>query len=229
MLKEVIVARRLDFDYSIYRHFTNSLMNDSVLDRPIVLKLNKFWMRTGWATPRQAFISMAGGLDGGSPPAKGLSLTVDDNGELVEGIALDWDDWIRLPIRKCDFAISTGRGRVRVPSVIVSPLYEGMPVKRQRLTGKALRERDGGICQVSKRPLLPGEGNMGHIVARAKGGKRTWENIIYMDARLNTLQGTKTPEEMGWQIDQPRAPGAVPACVIPAEPASLDHVPFLSR
>jgi len=203
-------------------------MNDSVLDKPIVLKLNRFWMRIGWVTPREAFISMVGGINGGSPPAKGLSLTVDENGELVEGVAMDWDDWLKLPIRECDFAISTGRGRVRVPSVIVSPLYEGMPLKARKFSGKALRERDGGICQVSGRPLKEGEGNVGHIIAKAKGGSRTWENTVYMDRKLNSLQGTKTPDEMGWTIKPPKAPPPLPACVLPSEPKSPEHAPFIS-
>jgi hypothetical protein len=203
-------------------------MNDSVLDKPIVLKLNRFWMRIGWVTPREAFISMVGGINGGSPPAKGLSLTVDENGNLIEGISMDWDDWLKLPIRECDFAISTGRGRVRVPSVIVSPLYEGMPLKARKFSGKALRERDGGVCQVSGRILKEGEGNVGHIIARAKGGERSWENTVYMDRKLNSLQGTKTPDEMGWTIKSPKAPPPIPACAVPSEPKSPDHAPFIS-
>lgn len=171
---------------------------------------------------------MCGGMYGGTAPAKGLSITTDENGELVEGIGLDWQDWIKLPIRDCDFAISTGRGLVRVPSVIVSPEYDGMPARGRKFSGKALRERDGGICQVSGRLLAPGEGNVGHIKARAKGGARTWENTVYMDKRLNTLQGTRTPEEMGWTLlSEPKRPAPLPACAIPAEPKLPDHQPFV--
>jgi hypothetical protein len=201
---------------------------DSILDKPIVLKLNRLWQRIGWATPREAFIAMCGGAYGGTPPAKGLSITTDENGELVDGISLEWADWINLPIRDSDFAISTGRGLVRVPSVIVSPEYEGMPVKGRKFSGKALRDRDGGICQVSGRYLRPGEGNVGHIKAKAKGGARTWENTVYMDKKLNSLQGTRTPEEMGWKLlSEPKRPAPVPACVIPVEAKSTDHTPFI--
>lgn len=200
---------------------------DSVLDKPIVLKLNRLWQRIGWATPREAFVAMCGGAYGGTPPAKGLSITTDENGELIEGVALDWSDWVNLPIRDCDFAISTGRGLVRVPSVIVSPEYDGMPLKGRKFSGKALRERDGGICQVSGRALAPGEGNVGHIKARAKGGARTWENTVYMDKKLNSLQGTRTPEEMGWRLlKEPTRPAPIPACAIPSKPLLPDHAPF---
>lgn len=202
-------------------------MEESVLDKPIVLVLNRLWQRTGWTTPRQAFVSLCGGIDGGTPPFKALSITTDENGELIEGIALDWADWIKLPIRECDFSISTGRSRIRVPSVIVAPQFSGMPVKSRKFSGKALRERDGGVCQVSGRVLKEGEGNVGHIKARAKGGARTWENTVYMDKKLNSLQGTRTPEEMGWTLlSQPKRPSAIPACAIPAQPKLPDHAIF---
>jgi len=190
---------------------------DSVLDKPIVLKLNRLWQRIGWSTPRQAFTAMVGGEYGGTPPFQALSITADENGELIEGIALNWDDWIKLPIRPCDFAISTGRGEIRVPSV-----------RRRVLTGKAIRERDGHRCQVSGRILKEGDGNMGHIVARAKGGARSWENLVYMDKRLNTLQGTHTPEEMGWTLlGKPIEPPAVPASYLITEPKHDSHTPFI--
>ncbi len=198
-----------------------------ILDKPIVLKLNRLWQRIGWCSPRQAFTAMCGGAYGGTQPAKGLSITTDENGELVEGTPLDWDAWCKLPIRDCDFAISTGRGLVRVPSVIVSPEFDGMPRIGRKFSGKALRERDGGRCMVSGRQLAEGEGNIGHIKARAKGGSRTWENVVYMDKKLNSLQGTKTPEEMGWTLlTTPKAPKPIPACSIPAIPKSPDHGPF---
>ncbi len=202
-------------------------MSESILDKPIVLKLNRLWQRIGWATPREAFTAMCGGMDGGSAPAKGLSITTDENGELVEGVALDWAEWVKLPIRGVDFSISTGRGLVRIPSVIVSPEFDKMPLKARKFSPKAIRERDGNRCAASGRILAEGEGNMAHIKARAKGGSRTWENIVYMDKKLNSLQGTRTPEEMGWNIPTPKAPKAIPACAIPSEPKRPEQTPFV--
>lgn len=170
---------------------------------------------------------MCGGKFGGTKPAEGMSIVYDENGELTEHFPVKWDAWVQLPIRECDFAISTGRGFVRVPSVIVSPEFDGMPLRGRKLTGKALRERDGGICQVSGRALKEGEGNMGHLKARAKGGARTWENLVYMDKKLNSLQGTRTIEEMGWKLaKEPKRPAPIPACAIPITPKTPDHVPF---
>lgn len=200
---------------------------DSILDKLIVLRLNRLWQRIGWCTPRQAFIALCGGVDGGTPPAQALSITTDENGELIEGIAMDWEEWQKLPIRDSDFSISTGRALIRVPSVIVCPLYDKMPIRAVPLTSRAIRDRDHGICQVSGRKLAEGEGNLGHIVARAKGGKRTWENLVYMDRKLNSLQGTKLPSEMGWDLlKQPTAPRDVPASFLVKGAKSPDHGPF---
>lgn len=197
------------------------------MDKPIVLKLNRLWQRLGFCTPREVFTAMCGGAFGGTPPASGLSITTDENGELVDGVPLKWDDWVKLPIRDCDFSISTAKGMVRVPSVIVCPEYDGMPKTKRPFSSAGIRARDGNKCQVSGRTLAEGEGNLGHIVARAKGGHRSWENIVYMDKRLNTLQGTKLPEEMGWKLlKEPKAPLPVPKCAIEAEPKHEDQSPF---
>lgn len=203
---------------------------ESVLDKPIVLKLNSVWQRIGWCSPRQAFTAMCGGIYGGTAPAKGLSISTDENGELIEGIALDWDEWVKLPIREMDFSVSTGRGLVRVPSVIVSPEFSGMPRKAVPFNSKTVRNRYEGKCAVTGRKLVEGEGNLGHIVARAKGGRRSWDNIVYMDAKLNSLQGTKTPEEMGWHNVKPLpAPAPVPAAFRITTPQHPDHVSFIKR
>jgi hypothetical protein len=203
------------------------IIMSTVLDKPIVLKLNRLWQRIGWCTPREAFVAMCGGIYGGTKPARGLSITTDENGELIEGVEMDWADWVKLPIRDCDFSISTGRGEIRVPSVIVCPEFEGMPVKARRFSAEGIRARDGNRCQVSGRLLKDGEGNLGHIVARAKGGSRSWENIVYMDKRLNTLQGTKLPEEMGWKLmKEPAAPKPLPANFIFNEVKQDEQKPF---
>lgn len=199
-----------------------------ILDKPITLKLNSLWQRIGWATPRQAFTALCGGAYGGTPPALALAITTDENGELVDAVPMNWEEWIKLPVRPQDFGISYGKGQVRVPSVIISPVYSGMPIKRRQLNLKAIRERDGNKCQISGKTLAEGEGNLGHIVARSKGGARSWENLVYMDKRINTIQGTATPEELGWKLlSEPRAPLPAPASFAIRESKMEDHKPFI--
>ncbi len=93
-------------------------MDQSLLDKPIVLSLNKMWQALGWITPRQAVVAMTGG-SGDTPPALGLCLTIDENGELVESFPMKWDEWVKLPVRDQDLSLMTSRGPIRVPTVVV--------------------------------------------------------------------------------------------------------------
>ncbi len=200
----------------------------SILDKPeFVLKLNRNWQAIGWLTPRKALIAMCGGMDGGSPPMLALDIIVDEDGELVSAIPSKWEEWIKLPVRETDSVLTTKTGSFRCPRVIIAPVYAGMPTKRPSFNSDAIWRRDGGICQVSKRKLARSEGNMGHIKARALGGTRTFDNIVLMDSKLNTLQGTKTPEEAFGITLEPKSPLPVPAAYLIDEARFLEQKPFI--
>lgn len=186
-------------------------------------------MAYAWSTPREAIKAMCGGIDGGTPPFLAMDITVDENGKLISAIATKWDDWLNLPVRENDAFLTNKNGNFRCPRVVVAPVYEEIPVKAATFSSDAVWRRDGGICQVSKRKLARGEGNMGHIKARHHGGTRTFDNIVLMDKKLNTLQGTRTPEQMGWGKLAPKTPNAVPASFLITEPRFIEQAPFLTR
>jgi hypothetical protein len=171
---------------------------------------------------------MMGSHEDGSPPYKGMSIDIDEDGNLVESVPVKWDEWIKLPVRENDLTIGVKDGSIRCPTVVITHSYASMPRKTPAFTSEAVRRRDRGVCQVSGRKLQDGEGNLGHIVARAKGGKRSWRNIVYMDRHLNTLQGTRTPEEMGWKLlNEPKEPGPVPVAALVSEARHFTHKPFV--
>lgn len=122
-----------------------------------------------------------------------------------------WDEWVKLPIRPFDDALHTTKLVVRVPTVIVCVHYAKMPKKKRHVSKKGIRERDGSRCQVTGRVLSKHEGNVDHLVPRSRGGKDTWENMVWMDKDLNSKKGDKTLDEMGWQlIKKPSAPREIP-------------------
>lgn len=198
-----------------------------ILDKPLVLKLNRSWLRIGWCTVREAVTALAGSIPGGTPPLMAMSIELDENGELVESVPVTWDEWIKLPVRENDLAIGVKDGSVRCPTVIIAGNYDKIRFRKQNFTPDAIRRRDRNICQVSKRVLGPGEGNLGHIVARAKGGARSWDNIVWMDRKLNTLQGTNLPEEMGWGRLEPKEPLPLPEAAVINEVRHPHHKPFV--
>lgn len=181
-----------------------------------VLVLNRNWSPIGETTMKSALIDLWG------QPASKLPMHVElewdadeEEWKLGSGTRpVPLDEWLGLPIREDhheDRALHTHKLTFRGPTVVICSVYDEMPHRTMRWSTGNVRVRDGGICQISKRKLSHGEGNVGHDRPRSKGGRDDWANTIYMDKQLNTLQGTRTFAEMGWKpIRQPKAPPALP-------------------
>src|SRR6478736_10005608 len=126
---------------------------ESVLEKLIVIKLNRLWQRIGYTTPKKALIALCGGIYGGTKPALAMDIETDENGELVFANPTKWEDWIKLPVRECDLAILSHKGAIRCPMVIVSPEFDQMPLKSPKLTSRAILERDGYVDQYTGEKL----------------------------------------------------------------------------
>ena len=189
----------------------------SIINQP-VLCLNRCWQVLDTKTVKEAFISMLGGDGGKNPPAMGLDLVfsagedgnIDWNHPDVAN-PVSWDDWINLPIRDYDLVVRTGNREIRAPRVIIQPNYGKMPVVTPRPTKEAIRRRDGGICQYTGKPLSNREGNIDHVIPRDKGGKNTFENMVYCHKDVNSMKGNKFNHEAGLTlIRKPVAPKSIP-------------------
>jgi 5-methylcytosine-specific restriction endonuclease McrA len=201
-----------------------------ILDKAIVLKLNANWAPLGWTTPRKAFVDMCGGKYGGTPPALSLSVSVDENGKLTEAIPLKWEDWVKLEVRPQDLAVQTKSGAIRCPTVIVAPNYDQMPHVQQKLTKRAILERDGFVCAYSGEKLPISKLNIDHINPKSKGGKDTWENLVACRKDINTRKGNKSNKEAGLVLlKKPRAPKPVPKSFTVREVKRPEHGPFIQR
>lgn len=187
-----------------FLHLTMS----EVLNKQICLALNRAWMCLDFRSVRKATEDITSiNPTTGQPPFLFLDLTYDLNPDgshntevLLNARPVSVDEWLALPVRGCDLAINCGTRQLRAPTLIVATNYADVPVKTPKFSSEAIRERDGNICQATKRKLAPGEGDLGHDIAKAHGGKRSWQNIAWIDKRLNREQGTRTFREMGWDI-----------------------------
>lgn len=189
----------------------------NVITQP-VLCLNNLWQALNTKTVKEALISMLGGVDGNNPPALAIDMNfpVDENGsvdwdnpEYVQPV--DWETWKNLPIRDYDLAIHTSNMTIRAPRVIIQPNYSKMPVVTPRPTKESIRKRDGGVCQYTGRQISWKDGNIDHVIPRTKGGKNTFENMVWCHKEINSKKGDKTPEQAGLKlIRKPKAPRAVP-------------------
>src|SRR5262245_41957454 len=178
-------------------------MND-ILNKTIVLVLNRNCQAINIRTPQAVFVQMATNV------ATGLEIDGENSIRPVT-----WAEWITLPIRETDNAVLTVRGAIRVPTVIVAVNFAKVPKKRPKLCAKSIRERDGNRCQYTGKMLHPDEGSLDHVVPRSRGGRDAWENLVWSDKAVNAKKGDRLPHEAGLKLLAiPRAPKELPVTAL---------------
>ncbi len=177
-----------------------------ILNKTIVLVLNRLHQAYEMRSVRKAIEDiMSASPKTGQPPFMFVDVIYaqreDGTYELDNPIsynAVSIDEWMKLPVRECDFAINCGRCELRAPTVIIATNFDRVKEIAPKFSGDALRAREGGRCAVTGRELAPGEGDVAHDVARARGGRRNWTNTAHVDKSLNRMMGTRSFDEMGW-------------------------------
>lgn len=171
-----------------------------LLNKTTVLVLNRNWQAIHVKTPAEAFCMLS----------TGAATALDVQGDEAI-IPVKWEEWLKLPVRDCDNAVQTPRGPVRMPTVIIAVNYARVPLRRLGFGRRGIWERDGGVCQYTGRKLSPDEGNIDHVIPRARGGKSTWDNCVLAHKEVNSRKGSRLPHEAGLALRrQPVAPRAVP-------------------
>jgi 5-methylcytosine-specific restriction endonuclease McrA len=209
-------------------------MNTDVLDKPIVLSLNRAWQVIGHRTVKQALIALNGGA-AGLPPALGVDIAYlklkDGSWNFDRPLYLNpvaWDEWVKLPVRDFDFSISTPKLHLRVPTVIVSTQFDRMPVRIPRVTRAAILERDQGVCQYTGEFVGKQGGNLDHVVPRDRGGRDSFENLVWAKKEVNSLKANRLPHEAGLRLRRkPKAPSPLPASATIREAKHPDWRHFL--
>ena len=174
-------------------------MND-ILNRPIVLVLNRNWQAINVRTPQQAFVQMA----------TDVVTALDIDGEAMT--PMRWAQWIKLPVRETDHSVRTPSGLIRIPQVIVLSRFAKVPKRRPTFNARAIWARDGGRCQYTGKELRPHEGNIDHVLPRSRGGKSTWENCVLASREVNSRKADRLPEEVGLRLlRRPAVPKELPS------------------
>ena len=175
-----------------------------ILNKSIVLVLNRNWQAINIRTPAVAFCQMATNV--------ATALEIDGENHIRP---VKWDEWITLPIRDSDHAVHTVRGAIRVPTVIVAVNFAKVPKKRPKLCAKTIRERDRNRCQYTGKLLRPDEGSLDHVLPRARGGKDEWGNLVWADKAVNARKGNRLPHEAGLKLLRvPCAPKELPVTAL---------------
>ena len=175
----------------------------NALNQPTVLVLNRNWQAINVRTPADAICQMA----------TGVATALEIEGESIRPVK--WDEWLTLSIREQDNAVRTVRGAVRIPTVIVLANFARVPKKRPKLGAKGIRERDGNRCQYTGVLLKPEEGSLDHVLPRSRGGRDTWENLVWASKAVNARKGNRLPHEAGLNlISVPAAPKELPVSAL---------------
>jgi len=186
---------------------------NNILNKTIVLVLNRNWQAINIRTPQDAFCQMAAGVATG--------LDIDREGTIRP---VSWEEWIALPVRESDNAVRTSRRVIRVPTVMVAVNFARVPKRRPRLSARNIRERDGNRCQYTGRLLQPSEGSLDHVVPRSRGGTDTWENLVWSAKDVNQRKGDRLPHEAGLRLLRvPRAPREMPVTAFLRNTHGLDE------
>ncbi len=208
----------------------------NILDKLIVLSLNRAWQAIGHRSVKQALVALNGGSDGVAP-AVGLDIgyakNADGSWNFDEPVYLNpvaWEEWIRLPIRDFDFTVHTARLAIRVPTVIVSTQYDRMPVCAPRLSRDAVFSRDGGVCQYTGEFVGRSGGNLDHVIPRDRGGRDSFDNLVWAKKEINSLKANRLPHEAGLRLlRRPKAPAPLPVSATIREAKHPDWRHFLAR
>jgi 5-methylcytosine-specific restriction endonuclease McrA len=173
---------------------------DNILNRSIVLVLNRNWQAINVRTPQQAFVQMA----------TDVATALDIDGDNM--VPLRWAQWIKLPVRENDYCVRTPGGPVRIPHVIVLSRFAKVPKRRPTLNARGIWARDGGCCQYTGRALRAHEGNIDHVLPRSRGGKTSWENCVLASREVNSRKADRLPEEVGLRLlKRPTVPRELPS------------------
>lgn len=209
-------------------------MNAEFLDQPVVLSLNRAWQVIGHRTVKQALVALAGG-DKAEPPALGIDIDyargADGGWNFSRPLGfrpVAWAEWQTLPVREFDLVVRTPNRAIRVPTVVVATRFDRAPVRAPRLTRAAIFVRDGGVCQYTGERVGWRGGNLDHVVPRSRGGRDSFENLVWSKLEVNSRKADRLPHEAGLRlIRRPRAPAPIPYVVTVREPRHPDWRHFL--
>lgn len=106
---------------------------------------------------------------------------------------------------------------VKLPSVVrlLYKIQAGHHHRQVKFSRVNIFARDKHSCQYCAKKCRTEELTFDHVVPIAKGGKKTWENIVTACVRCNHIKSGRTPEEAGMKlIKRPHRPKWSPSLTI---------------
>jgi len=71
------------------------------------------------------------------------------------------------------------------------------------------------VFEADESPIKQVVGSLDHVLPRSRGGKDTWENLVWSSKEVNTRKADRLPHEAGLKLlSVPRAPKELPATAL---------------
>lgn len=187
----------------------------NIAEKSIVLKLNSNWQPVGYGIVADAIVDLVAGE---SCKAIDIQYVMDENGQpdfdQQPGMfPLNWEQWLKLPIRPWDLVIHSSKLSVRVPTILIANNFHKMPMKvwKGKPSKEAVFHRDGGKCQYTGKPLEKKNATIDHVLPKSRGGGDDWTNLALTSKELNSRKGNSLNSEIGLKLlRQPMMPKPVP-------------------
>ncbi|MEK6880699.1 MAG: HNH endonuclease signature motif containing protein [Nanoarchaeota archaeon] len=158
-----------------------------------VLVINSVWLPIGITSYKKALICLCS-ENNGLPAAKALDIQykqIDENNydfsEVISILPLSFDEWLELPVRSFDGCVKTAHRSIRLPNVIVALQFFKMPMRKPRATKMNILQRDDFTCQYSGVKLPRSKLNVDHYIAKSKGGKDDFSNLVTCSKKINSM------------------------------------------
>ena len=199
--------------------------------RPICLKLNSRWKPVQIATIGKSICDMMNGVLLGMD----IGYPIDENGapdfsEQDYVNPVDWEAWIKLPIRPWDMIIHSAKMQIRVPTVVITKKYS--KVHEKKFHGKPTKEglaiRDNLRDGYTNEELDLNLATIDHILPLSRGGSDTYDNTVLTTKEINNRKGNKLNSEAGLTLlINPHTPKPIPVSHTIRRARHTDWHPFL--
>ena len=120
---------------------------------------------------------------------------------------VSWRDALVLVITEKAYAVEVYETYVRsarevfqLPSVIALKKYINIDFLKPVCSRKNIILRDENTCQYCGKEFSSDDLTMDHIIPKAKGGKKSWKNIVTACKPCNQKKGSRTPEQAGMRL-----------------------------
>jgi 5-methylcytosine-specific restriction endonuclease McrA len=127
---------------------------------------------------------------------------------LADGLFFDGDSYLPLDFEKWldksmydvwpkdQKFIQSVRQPIAIPKIVIYTKYDKIPKVTQKLTRKAIYERDQYTCYLCGKKFTEGHLTLDHVVPLSRGGGNSWENLATCCRQCNWDKGDKLLSEL---------------------------------